>query len=74
MEDAIRYEGTVIFFNKNFGFLEYWTNSVKQKDMFVYWSDICCEGYKKLVKGQSVSFAIGKNHHGQDKAIEVIIR
>ena len=73
-EEQVRHQGEVIWFAKNYGFLSWSIDNVKQKDLFVYFSDIEGDGYKKLVKGQSVSFAVGKNHHGVDKAIEVIIK
>lgn len=67
------YTGKVIWFNpKNgYGFIEWSDENVKQKDMFVHFSDIVCEGFKTLNKDQVVSFKLGKNHSGNPKAIEV---
>lgn len=65
------YDGTVIWFNRGIGFIEWSKEGQKQKDMFVHYSDIVCDGFKKLTKGQRVTFAIGVNKHGQPKAVEV---
>ncbi|HVI42062.1 MAG TPA: cold shock domain-containing protein, partial [Anaerovoracaceae bacterium] len=69
MED-IRYFGSVIWFdNKSgYGFIEWSNNGQSQKDLFVHFSDINCEGYKTIKKGQKVSFTIGQNNKGQPKA------
>ena len=48
-------------------------DGVKQKDMFVYYSDIVCEGYKVLFRGQKVSFKLGVNDAGKPKAVEVVV-
>lgn len=63
------YKGEVIWFDpKNgYGFIE-WEGS---EDMFVHFSDILCEGYKTLKKGQKVTFQLGKNNVGKPKAVEV---
>jgi CspA family cold shock protein len=64
--------GTVIWFNskKGFGFI---SQGDKQPDMFIHFSDIVCEGYRTLKKGQTVSYEIGKNNSGRDKAINVTV-
>jgi len=69
------YTGTVIWFcNKNgYGFIKWEKDGVLQKDMFVHFSDINCEGFKTIKKDQVVSFEIGTNHHGQPKAINVTV-
>jgi len=75
MEDG-RYIGTVIWFKKKYGFIEWSINNIKQTDLFCYWSDLSSSempGFRKLTKGQSVSFKLGTNHHGQPKAIEVVV-
>jgi cold shock CspA family protein len=64
----------VIFFNKEgYGFIAWEKDGVKQKDMFVYYSDIVCEGYKVLFRGQKVSFKLGVNDAGKPKAVEVLV-
>jgi len=75
MDTNKEFTGKVIWFNpKNgYGFLEWSDNGVKQKDMFVHFSDIVCEGLKTLTKEQMVSFKVGKNHSGNPKAIEVTV-
>lgn len=66
------YYGTVIFFNKkNYGFIGWEKDGVAQKDLFVHYSDLVCEGYKIAYKGDKVSFEIGMNIRGQPKAINV---
>ncbi len=68
---AGRYTGTVIWFDPRlgFGFL----SRTGDKDLFVHWSDIESEGFKTLKKGQTVSYGVGLNRHGQPKAIEVLV-
>lgn len=65
--------GTVIWFNskKGIGFLEWKINNIPQKDMFVHFSDVLCDGFKTLYKDQKVSFNIGANKRGEPKATEV---
>jgi cold shock CspA family protein len=60
MSDTIYY-GKVCWFNvpRGLGFIEYEISGVKQKDMFVHYSDISFDGFKALYKGQNVSFKIG---------------
>lgn len=69
------YYGEVLWFDarKGFGFLTYAIDNVTQEDMFVHFSDISCEGFKTLYKGQKVSFNLGTNKHGEPKAIDVTI-
>ena len=75
MEDNKVYEGVVIFFNprSGFGFLGWEKDGVKQPDMFLHFSDINVDGFKTVKADAKVSFSIGKNNRGQDKAIEVNI-
>lgn len=70
-----KYYGEVIWFNAKdgFGFLDWSKNGVKQKDMFCHFSDVNCEGYRTLKKGQKVTFSIGKNNRGEDKAVDVTV-
>ena len=69
------YSGEVIWFcpKKGYGFLEWEKDGTRQKDLFVHFSDIECEGFKTLYKGQKVSFKLGVNKHGDPKAICVEI-
>ena len=70
-----KYYGEVIWFNaKNgYGFISYEIDGIKQKDLFVYFADIICEGFKTVKKGQRISFGIGQNNKGFPKAIEVTV-
>lgn len=67
--------GTVIWFgsSKGFGFVQ--QEGESKPDIFVYWSDINQPegGFKTLQKDQRVSYEIGKNAKGQDKAINVTV-
>lgn len=67
--------GKVIWFSgqKGIGFLQWERNGVKQRDMFTHYSNIVMEGFKVLYKDQLVSFSIGKNNHGDPKAINVTV-
>ena len=67
--------GIVIWFDprKGMGFIEWEIDGVKQKDMFVHFSDISCEGFKTLYKNQKVSFGLGVNVRGDPKATNVTI-
>lgn len=64
--------GEVIFFDpkRGYGFIKQAEN---QADLFVHYSDIHCEGFKTLYKGQKVSYGVGLNKRGQPKAIEVTV-
>jgi cold shock protein len=73
MENDKVYTGKVVWFNSRtgIGFLQWEMEGVQQKDMFVHFSDIACEGFKTLLKDQKVSFNIGTNNRGQPKAINI---
>lgn len=75
MEDKTVYVGKVCWFSakKGFGFIEYEVDGVKQKDMFVHFSDISMPGFKTIQAEQKVSFEVGKNKNGDPKAINVLI-
>lgn len=75
MDDDKVFQGLIIWFSGSYGFIEWEIDGVKQNDLFVYWSDIANqEGkFKTLKKDQKVSFNIGKNNRGQDKAINVSV-
>lgn len=55
--------GKVVFFNKGYGFISTEESGFKS-DIFVHFSQIVMEGYKKLEPGQTVSFEVGMNHKG----------
>lgn len=63
------YVGKVIWFDskKGFGFI----SRENQPDIFVHFSDIAMDGYKNLIKDQTVQFQIGENYFGKPKAIKV---
>ena len=67
--------GEVIWFNakSGYGFIEWSMAGVKQKDLFVHFSDVECEGFKTLYKEQKVSFGLGENKRGEPKAIDVSV-
>jgi len=64
-------DGKVVWFDPRagYGFIE----REGQDDLFVHFSDIVCEGFKTLKKGQIVSFALGENNKGQPKAVDVVV-
>jgi CspA family cold shock protein len=70
-----KYIGIVIWFNNKpgYGFIEWEKGGAKCADLFVHFSDIVCDSFKTLKKGQKVSFGIGENNKGQPKAIEVVV-
>ena len=63
MSNKVFYTGKVIWFNPKFGygFIEWFKGTVKQKDMFVHFSDITIEGFKTLTRDQAVKFTLGTN-------------
>lgn len=75
MTSEEKFFGSVVSFSakKGYGFIEWFKGSTKQADMFVHFSDINCEGFKTLTKGQKVSFGIGKNNNGRPKATSVVV-
>lgn len=68
-----RFFGKVSWFDPKlgYGFIEWDKDNVKQKDIFIHFSDIASEGFKTLYKGQNVSFELGTNKNGRPKAIVV---
>lgn len=62
--------GTVIWFNKAYGFIAQADN---EPDIFLHYSNIVMDGYKVVKKDQKVSYEIGLNNSGQPKAINVTI-
>lgn len=70
-----KFFGEVIWFDpkQGIGFIDWERDGVKQKDMFVHYSDISCQGYKTLYKGQKVSFGIGVNNKSEPKAVDVLV-
>ena len=75
MESKVIYYGTVCWFDpkRGFGFISWEIDSVKQKDLFLHFSDISCEGFKTVYKNQRVQFGLGTNVRGDPKAIDVVI-
>jgi CspA family cold shock protein len=76
MEDSKLHYGKVIWFDnkKGFGFISWKDDKgVEQKDLFVHFSDISCQGFKTLSKDDFVTFNIGKNFHGDPKATNVAL-
>lgn len=70
------YFGEVIFFSniKNFGFLSWEKNGIRQDDMFCHFSGIKNEGgFRTLKRNQLVSFQIGTNKEGRPIAVEIVI-
>ena len=67
------YMGKIIFFSaiRGYGFISWEIDGIPQSDLFLHFSDISMQGYKTVFKDQIVSFQIGKNNKGQDKAINV---
>ena len=61
-EQAVRIKGTVKWFNnaKGYGFL----GRDQGKDVFVHYSSIQGEGYKRLEEGEAVEFAIIEGRQG----------
>jgi cold shock CspA family protein len=74
-DDSGKFYGEVLWFDpkRGFGFIGWEKDGVKQKDMFVHFSDVSCEGFKTLYKHQKVSFGLGINKHGDPKATSVEI-
>ena len=66
-----KYVGKVVWFDAKLGYG--FISRPNEKDIFVHWSDITCEGFKTLKKGQEVAFSIGLNKHKQPKAVDVIV-
>jgi len=67
------YDGVVCWFQKGIGFINWSIDGVAQKDMFVHYSDIACDGFKMLYKDQRVQFSIGVNKHNAPKAVNVLV-
>lgn len=67
--------GEVLWFDskRGYGFIGWNRLDIQQKDLFVHFSDIICEGFKTLNKDQKVEFELGTNRHGNAKAINVTI-
>lgn len=65
--------GIVDWFNneRGFGFINWSKDGIKQKDMFIHFSDILMNNFKTLKKDQKVMFSVGKNNFGEPKATEV---
>ena len=72
MSEEVFY-GEVLWFDpkRGFGFIGWEKDGVQQKDMFVHFSDVTCEGFKTLYKHQKVAFTLGVNKRGDAKAMNV---
>lgn len=70
-----KFHGEVIFFSNKlgYGFCFWEKNGVRQKDLFIHYSNIVAnEGeYKTLRKNDKIIFGIGVNNRGEPKAIDV---
>lgn len=64
-----RFSGTVVWFDNKLGIG--FIARPGEGDIFVHFSDITCEGFKTIKKGQEVTFTIGLNNKGQPKATDV---
>ena len=69
MDSSGKFNGVVIWFNpsRGYGFIK----REGEEDLFVHFSDIVCDGFKTLKKGQVVEYGLGTNNKGDPKAIEV---
>jgi cold shock CspA family protein len=67
-----RHVGTCQWFTKNFGFIKPCGEGA-EIDIFVYYTDIVCEGFKTLKKDQKVEYSIGVNKRGQPIAVDVVV-
>jgi len=63
--------GEVIWFSAKRGY-GYLKQEDDETDMFVHWSNILCEGFRTLNKGQKVEYKVGENHRGP-QAVEVVL-
>ena len=70
-EEDMVYDGVVIWFTNQFGFIGWKKDGVQQKDLFVHFSDLVADGFRSLKKDQKVRFKLGLNVRGQPKAVEV---
>lgn len=70
-----KFFGEVLWFDpkRGYGFIGWDKEGTQQKDLFVHFSDVSCEGFKTLYKSQKVTFGLGTNKHGDPKATEVVI-
>jgi cold shock protein len=74
-ETVSRHTGTVKWFNaeKGYGFIASDTALPGKKDVFVHYSAITGSGYRRLIEGQEVEFAIEAGAKGpQAVNVEVI--
>jgi CspA family cold shock protein len=64
--------GTVIFFSapKGWGFIK---RDDDQPDLFVHFSALTMDGYRKLEAEQKVSFDIEKGPKGREQACNVVV-
>ncbi len=64
--------GTVKWFSveKGYGFI---TLDEGGKDIFVHWSAVQMEGFKRLDEGQRVQFTVEEDGDGRTKAADVVV-
>jgi CspA family cold shock protein len=65
-----RFFGTVVWFQPHlgYGFIQ---PDTMEKQLFVHFSQIDADGFRKLEEGQRVEFSIGV-HHGKTQAENVL--
>lgn len=66
-----KYVGSVCWFDAKLGYG--FIARAGERDIFVHWSDIACNGFKTLKKGQEVAYSIGLNNRKQPKAVDVVV-
>lgn len=70
-----KFLGEVVWFDarRGYGFISWEKDNVKQKDIFLHFSDLNVEGFKTVNKGQKIEFKLGKNKNDVLKAVEVTL-
>lgn len=71
--ESEKYFGEVIWFNpkKGYGYIK---QAMAEKDIFVHWKNIVCDGFKTLYPGQQVEYVIGANHRGEQAEMVIIMQ
>lgn len=71
-----KFFGEVLWFDpkRGYGFIGWHKeDGIPQKDLFVHFSDVSCDGFKTLYKNQKVQFGLGTNKRGDPKAVNVFV-